>query len=300
MKVLTVGQHKGGIGKTTITRLVSIGAARAGHRVLVIDLDGQANLSQRFLEMQRDPSSDDAFYPPVHPDFNELILDDPDFDGISSSADIYMGGSVYPYSTQIENLDILPAHAMKLRQINKVDGGELFERVYRRLGEFMSDPAVRESYDLIVIDTPPSLDTPLPESAIYASTHLLIPAIMEQMCVEGLQTMLARWMKANAARDHDRIELIGIVVNMFQPQTALHTAFLEEIRNDPNLGPFALPCVLQRRISHAESDHENFRPDSVLTLRKSNLARREAEQLIEHVLTAMGMATEPALVKEVA
>lgn len=293
MKVLTVGQHKGGVGKSTVARLIGIAAARAGHQVLMIDLDGQCSLSQRFLKMERDPSAvQETFFPPVHPEYAEILKDDPKWDGTSTSADPYLGRSVYPYPTPVERVDIMPAHGRHLRQINKVDAGELYERVYRRLGEFLSDPAVAETYDLVVIDTPPSLDSALPESAVYASTHLLIPAVMEPQCVEGLQGMLSMWMKANAGRGANRIELVGILVNMFQSGTALHQALLDQISSDENLSSFVLPCMLGRRIAFAESDHETMRPDSVLNLPARDVARREAEKMVAHVLSSMGLRSE--------
>jgi len=294
MKVLAVGQHKGGVGKTTVSRLIGIAAARAGHRTLMIDLDGQSSLSQRFLRMERDASSaHESFYPPVHPDFDDIRIDDPKFAGISTSADPYLGNPVYPYPTPIENVDIMPAHGRMLRTINKVDEGELYERVYKRMSEFLADPAVAEAYDLVVIDTPPSLDSSLPESAINASTHVLIPAVMEPQCVEGLQGMLSLWMKANAGRGANRIKLIGIVVNMFQSGTALHQGLLEQIKADENLRDFLLPCMLARRIAFAESDHETVKPDSVLNLSPKDPARIEAEAMVTHVLEAMGLSVTP-------
>lgn len=294
MRVLTIGQHKGGVGKTMLTRLIALAAARAGHRVLAIDLDGQANLSQRFLQMRRDPTSEEAFYPPVHPEFEEIIADDPEYDGVTSSADVYYSKPIYPYPTAIDNLHILPAHALMLSHIDKVDDPAKLSRIYLRMNELMADPDLQSLYDLVIIDTPPSLVTPLPESAMVASTHLLIPAQLEQGCVEGLQTMLARWMKANALRGNgDRIELIGIAVNMFQKSTALHTSYLQEMMNDANLGPFIIPHIIKRGISFADADHEAFRPKSVLDLKPSHPARQDAEALVAYVLNAMGLSPEP-------
>lgn len=287
MKVLTVAMHKGGVGKTTVARLIAAAAGRAGIRVLAIDVDAQCSMSQRLLQMRRDPSAaHDSFYPPVHPQFDPV--EDVEWDGISSSADPYFGREVFPYPTPLANVEILPAHGRHLRQINKIEDGVVLERIYKRLAQFLSDPDVREHYDLVVIDTPPSLDSPLPESALLASTHMLIPAMMEPQCIEGLQGLFSLWMRINSTRIGDPIELVGIQVNMYQPQTVLHRTMLSHLQADENLGPFVLPSVMRRRVAVAESDLETLRPGSVLDLKEDDPAREEAEHMAASVLSAMG------------
>src|SRR5690606_32001675 len=101
MKILCVSQNKGGVGKTSLVKLISVGLSKKGLRVLAIDLDAQCNLSKRFIEMERDPAAEDGSKPPLHPEYNPA--EDDDWDGFSSSAAIYTGRLVVPYPTAVEN-----------------------------------------------------------------------------------------------------------------------------------------------------------------------------------------------------
>ena len=71
MKILATVQNKGGVGKTTICRLLCEYLCRKNKRVLGIDLDSQCNFSRRFLTMEIDNTDLDGVLPPIHPDFDE-------------------------------------------------------------------------------------------------------------------------------------------------------------------------------------------------------------------------------------
>lgn len=292
MKVLTIGQNKGGVGKTTVSRIIAAAAARAGHRVLAIDLDSQCSLSQRFLDMRRDPASpEESFTPPTHPGYDPA--EDGDWNGVSNSADIYFTGSVVPYPTAIPNLEIAPGNSAMLKAVEMVRSSEVVEKVHKRMREFLRLPEVQEAYDLVVIDTPPSKG-PLSESALQAATHMLIPSVMEPMCIEGLQGMLSMLMHANNGRaKDDRIQLIGILVNKYK-KSGLHAGLLESLREDPVTGPLILPTIVWDRIAFAESDHVSMRPDSVLDMRDAAPARREAEAFVKDVLDSLELTHEHA------
>ena len=70
MQVIAVVQNKGGVGKTTLTRVLAEYFARKGRRALVVDLDAQCNLSRRFLDMEYDSADPDGVLPPLHPDYD--------------------------------------------------------------------------------------------------------------------------------------------------------------------------------------------------------------------------------------
>ncbi len=133
MRILAVAGNKGGIGKTSLTRLLAEYFGRSGRAVLVIDLDPQSNLSRRFIEMDYDPSDPDGVLPPLHPDYEE---GDPDWSGRSSSADVYFHGEVYPYPTRWEGLHLLPGHGPRLRTVELVTEEEVKDKVVHRLRDF--------------------------------------------------------------------------------------------------------------------------------------------------------------------
>lgn len=284
MKVLTVSQNKGGTGKTALSLMVAEGMARRGQRVLGIDLDSQANFSRRLISME---NSGVGWTPTVHPAWPDK--DDPDWDGYSSIANIFYGEMVVQYPTAIPNLDVLPAHGPNLLRVEMVNAEAVTEKVHNRLRDFLRDPDVMASYDLVVVDTSPSKN-PLTVCAIRAATHVLIPTVMEPECIDGLPSMFGLWMHENRLRDpDDAINMLGILPNMYRPHTALHSSMYESIRNDELLGANLIPHSIGHRIGIAELAHEQMRGNSIFTMRESEPARMEAEAVVNYIGNKMGM-----------
>lgn len=287
MKILSVSQNKGGVGKSTTARLVAEAAARHGKRVLCVDLDPQCSLSQRFIQMSRDPNAPDGFYPPRHPDFPDA--EDPDWNGISSITDIYYGRLVREYPTQIENLDLLPGNGQELREVEMVTAENVAKLVHEHLRRFLRDEEVRDRWDLAVIDTAPSKG-PLSVSAIRAATHVVIPTVMEPQCIEGLQGMLAMWREENnIRREDDAVELVGIQVNKFRANVGIQEGLRSSLEEDPVVGGMMLPDAIRLRTAFAEHDDPLDRPRSVFSLPENNPARVEAEKATDAILKKMGV-----------
>ncbi len=207
MKILVTVQNKGGVGKTTVCRLISEYLARQGKRVLGIDLDSQCNFSRRFLTMDIDSTDPDGIMPPIHPEFED---DDVEWDGRSSSADIYFSGQVLPYPTNINGMQILPGNGSQLRSVELVRAEDVKDKVHDRLQLFLSQKDVQSLYDIVIIDTSPSKG-PLTISAIRAATHIIIPTTMEPQTIEGLHGMLQLWRRETKKRKKgDELNIIGI------------------------------------------------------------------------------------------
>ena len=256
--VLTVAQQKGGVGKTTLSRLFAIFGAREdllNKRVLLLDFDYQASISK--LSLANMHVGDDGATPPIHPEFDP-VTDASEWNGRSSTADIFFEGFAVPYPVElpypIANLSILPAHKAGLKTVEEQDRGSLREKVINRLHEFLSLDEVAESYDIVVIDTGPK-DSPLVRSAIRASTHMVIPLVMEAQCIDGLAEMLGVWRLERAARPADRpIVLSGLVVNQFDARYATHNAFLNQLHSDERIAPLILDTILPRRAAVTDRD----------------------------------------------
>ncbi|MFA4503943.1 ParA family protein [Xanthomonas perforans] len=284
MKILSVSQHKGGVGKTSLCKILAVGFARMDQRVLAIDLDSQCNLSKRFLEMIRDPDLPDGSRPPVHPEYDSA---DMDWSGTSSSADIFMGREVVPYPTEIPNLDVLPGNGEDLRAIEHVTLEDAVARVHGALREFLRTDAVESQYDIIIVDTPPSKNA-LVHAAIRAATHVIVPSVMEPNSVDGLEGMIALWTQESRNRaENDEIVMIGILPNMYRSNVALHAGVRKSLMDDRLIGPMMIQLHLAQRAAFAESDHDSARPGSVFTLPAKNAARKEAENVVKHIAQVM-------------
>ena len=287
MKVIVPCNNKGGVGKTCITSILAEYFSKIlKKKTLVIDLDPQCNISQRLIQMEIDPNSPDGHRPSIHPDFKEM---DEGWDGRSSIADIFLRpqSGVVPYPTMNENLDIMPAYASELLTVEQCRKDEVLENIYNRFKAFLSMPDVQAEYEYVVVDTAPSKG-PLTRSAMRAATHIIIPTQMEDKPIRGVFGMMQLWMQEKKNRDDlNPLNLIGILPNMFDTRTALHTSMYDDLKNNPAIAEHLLPCKLSRRITFAENDTENAMPKSIFDLPNMSKARQECIEVCEYVVKKM-------------
>ena len=284
MKVIVPCNNKGGVGKTCVTSILAEYFSKVlKKKTLVIDLDPQCNISQRLMQMEIDPSNPDGHRPSIHPDYKET---DEGWNGRSSIADIFLRPEegVIPYPTMNENLDIMPAHASDLLLVEQCRKNEVLEKIYDRFKAFLSMPDVHEGYEFVVVDTAPSKG-PLTRSAMRAASHIIIPTQMEDKPIRGVFGMMQLWMLEKKNRDdHNPLNLIGILPNMFDSRTALHTSMYEDLKNNPAIAEHLMPCKLSRRITFAENDTENAMPKSIFDLPGLSKAKQECIEMCEYVI----------------
>lgn len=284
MEIICPVNNKGGVGKTTITKtLCEYFSLIQKKSVLAIDLDHQCNLSNRFLMMEIHPNEKEGRLPPIHPDYNPDDLLFQGWDGRSSIADIFFGKLVLPYSTYIENLDLLPANTASLLAVEHVRKDEVTEKVHNQLSAFLNLESVQTTYDMVIIDTPPSKG-PLTTSAIRAATHIIIPSVMEPQPIEGIYGMLQLWKQEQLRRNANTpIHLVGILPNMFNSSSRLHGDLLSGLKSNPMISDFVIPHNLGRRVAFAEVDAEGAEPSTIFGLPNNNLAKIEALNFCHYI-----------------
>jgi chromosome partitioning protein len=197
MHKIAVSSFKGGTAKTSTS--LHIGAALAkfhGQRVLLIDLDAQANLT---TGLGYDPDAQDSMAPVLQ--------------GQKKIQDVIL-------PTSVKNLDLIPADTWLERV--EVTGALAANRYsHERLKEILKTL----NYDTIIIDTPPSLCW-LTESALIAADHSLVCATPEFYSIKGLQR-LSQFMHGISQRHP--FNVIGVALSFWNPRGKSNEAFLEVI-----------------------------------------------------------------------
>jgi chromosome partitioning protein len=198
-RVVALANQKGGVGKTTTA--VNLGAYLAlGLRVLLIDLDPQANATS---SLGIDPNG-------VELSTYEALL------GEAALGDVII-------ATGRSQLNLAPAsRALAGAQIELI---EMPEREYRLRNTLLP---TREQYDVILIDTPPSLGI-LTLNALVAADALLAPVQCEYLALEGV-AQLMETIELVRATLNPRLALLGMLMTMYDPRTRLSSQVVEEVR----------------------------------------------------------------------
>jgi len=95
MKIIAFVNNKGGVGKTTCSKIMAEYLSKVKKMsVLGINFDPQCNFSHQYLQMEIDPVAPEGLIPPIHPDYNPEDVDDVEWEGRSSIAEIFYGQGV--------------------------------------------------------------------------------------------------------------------------------------------------------------------------------------------------------------
>lgn len=282
MKIIAVVNNKGGVGKTTSSRILAeYFSIIKNERVLALDMDPQANFSNRYLKMEIDPYQQEGRIPPLHPSYDPASQDDQEWDGRSSIAGIFFGEVVFPYSTYIDTLEIAPSHSSKLLLAEAVTREEVVQKVYDQLSKFLNLEDVKSSYDKIIIDTPPSKG-PVTISVVRAATHLLIPSIMEPQPIEGIYGMIHLWKSETLRRpENNPINLIGVLPNSYDRRGIIHKDHYDSLKQE--MPDYVLESKIGRRLIYAEADADGAAPPSIFMYPDKNLAKQEVLAACEEI-----------------
>ena len=204
MKIWTVANQKGGVGKTTTSVALGGLLSQWGLRTLLVDIDPHASLTSYF---RYDP---DALEESVYSLFK----------GVSEQRDVDPGGLIYPTGT--EGLDLMPAEmalATLDRQAGRLEGmGLVLKQALERLSG---------RYDHVLLDCPPILGI-LMVNAMAACEQLVIPVQTEFLALKGLERMLHTLEMVTKSR---RVPLPYLIVaTMFDRRTRASIDTLRVIR----------------------------------------------------------------------
>lgn len=201
-RVIAVANQKGGVGKTTTAVNLAACLAEAGKKTLIIDVDPQGNTTQGL-------------------GIDKTSLESTTYDVLLQTKNIYdvIGEDVYP------NLDLLPANidlaGAEIELIQVPDNSYILKNAIAQ---------VKDSYDYILMDCPPSLSL-LTINALTASDTVLVPLQCEFYALEGLSQLMYTIGLIQERLNPD-LDIEGIVFTMYDARTNLSLEVVEEVKRE--------------------------------------------------------------------
>lgn len=257
-RIINVANLKGGVGKTTVTANLGAALAAKGKKVLLVDLDFQGSLSA----MCR-PS---GWLPPKGQDSlaSKLISGDLSADvlvqGVCSvdgwaqfqaQAHVQPGGSL-----RLVNAYYDLAQAENRIQVEWLVGDRRNDPRYG-LAKILHAPAVRDHFDYILIDSPPRLSTAAVQ-ALCASTHLLIPTILDRASTTAVMALVEQVRTHREAGVTPRLDHLGVLGTLTNPTVAFEDDAIGAMNASLNestesVGLFDSETRVQRRAAYANA-----------------------------------------------
>ncbi|HIX14969.1 MAG TPA: AAA family ATPase [Candidatus Hungatella pullicola] len=220
-RIIAIANQKGGVGKTTTAINLSACLAEAGQRVLAVDFDPQGNETSG-LGLEKDEAERTVY---------DLIVGECDIDECL-------------VSNIQENLDLLPSNV-------ELAGAEIelleIENKESLLKECLGK--IRQNYDFIIIDCPPSLNL-LTINALTAADTVLVPIQCEYYALEGLNQVL-KTVNLVKKKLNPSLEMEGVVFTMYDARTKLSMEVVESVKN--NLNQNIYKTIIPRNVRLAEA-----------------------------------------------
>jgi chromosome partitioning protein len=207
-RLIALVNQKGGCGKTTTAVNLAACLAVSNRRVLLIDLDPQANATVSFGV---DPGK-------LERTIYQVLVDDP------ADGDLAIDLPSVVVPSNVPNLDLVPS-SIDLAAAEL----ELSARIGRENSLRKKILPVRDSYDYIMLDTPPSLGL-LTLNALVACEEVIIPIQTHYYALLGMRQLL-RTMKVVREEVGHQIEIAGVVPTMYDARTSIGKEILQGIRD---------------------------------------------------------------------
>lgn len=220
-KVISIANQKGGVGKTTTAINLAASLAAVEHPTLVIDIDPQSNTTSG-LGIDTKTVTNSVY---------EIMIGSTDIDDTIRQ-------------TELDFLDLVPSHINLVgAEIEMIDREER-ERILKK-----AIAGVRDKYDFVIIDCPPSLGL-LTINALTASDSIVIPVQCEYFALEGLGQLL-NTIKIVRQHLNPELDIEGVLLTMYDTRTRLSNQVAEEVKR--YFDDRVFKAVIARNIRLAEA-----------------------------------------------
>ena len=222
-KVIAVANQKGGVGKTTTAVNLAACVAALGKRVLLFDLDPQANATSG-LGIKKVPGASA---------YAALLGNGPLLDRIQPTA--WDRLEIIPSEMDLCGLEIELARS---------------QNHLRRVAQALQPVTDAQRYDLVLIDCPPSLGI-LTLNAFAAAAGLLVPLQCEYYSLEGISMMQRVLGQLRDTGVNPQLQMVGVVMTMYDGRTNLSQQVVGDVRE--HLGPLVFETMIPRSTRLAEA-----------------------------------------------
>ena len=220
-RVIAVANQKGGVGKTTTAINLSSCLATKGQKVLAIDMDPQGNMTSG-LSVDKDEVEYTVY---------DLLIGEKDIEQVICKE-------------VFENLDVLPTNIdLSGAEIELLDADNKQFILRDKISK------IREDYDFVIIDCPPSLSM-LTINALTTADTVLVPIQCEYYALEGL-SQLMKTIELVQSRLNENLEMEGVVFTMYDARTNLSLQVVENVKD--NLNQTIYKTIIPRNVRLAEA-----------------------------------------------
>jgi chromosome partitioning protein len=253
-KIVAVMNQKGGVGKTTTSVNLAAGLAKAGRKVLVMDVDPQANLTTGLLR--------------------DKPMPDKTLKGVFQSK-VSLSDVIHPTDTQ--GLELVPSHISLAVVETELLGKIGRETVLKKA--ITSD--IRERYDYIILDAPPSLGL-FSINILAAAEEVLIPIQTEFYAMDGVAQLL-EVVKLVQDNLNAPLKVGAVILTMYDARTKLGSQVKEQVVKA--FGELVLSTAIPRNVKLAEAPSYN---ESIFLYAPDSLGAKAYEKVTVELLRRWG------------
>jgi chromosome partitioning protein len=285
MKTIAIYHNKGGVGKTTTTINLAAAISRKGLKVLIIDLDSQANTTYAAGLMKFDTEEEDT------------LKDSNIYNVVFYPKSNYIPEIALKSTFTYPPVDVIPAHINLIwQEARLVDKDSSKTHLVKKL------ELVKDDYDVVLIDTPPSLNL-YAKIALIACDYLIIPSDLKPFANEGLRNVKNFVEEIDEFRtfiNKPAIEILGVLPSKILTNANYIKATLpkqEKVVEERYGFPVLETRIFQREdLSRAidnfifEGDRQIPDPKSIFDFKPDSISAAEFEELANEVLEKVGLS----------